>query len=303
MLYWIALPIAGISFAVLATTIALHWKEIRLLDPDSIKEERVRQKREQLIQRRFDRVKSDKLAPIKALSHKGIVKGKEMFHAAYIRLVRLDRFYKQAKAPFALLAPSAKDRIRTLLDEARSLARDLKWADAERRFLEALALDERNLDAYKGLATIYLKQKLYPQAAETFEFLLRTKQADAGCYEGMGEIAEAQGDMAKAEGMYLKALELQPRLAHRHAVLADFYLKHGDAGKAWPPAKRATDLEPKSGKYLELSIEASIRMGQREEARRRYDKLRLLSEDRPKLQALKERIDRLADDAPLTKKG
>lgn len=287
---------------VLMTTIARHWKEIRLLDPDSIKEERLRQKREQIIQQRFDRLKSDKLAPLKAVMQKGTVTVKKSFHRAYIKLIQLDRFYKQAKAPFAHLAPSAKDRIRLLLDEARSLARDLKWADAERRFLEVLTLDDRNLDAYKGLATIYLKQKLYPQATETYEFLLKIKKADASCFEGMGQIAEAQGDRIKAESMYVKALELQPRLAHRYATLADFYLEQDDAGKAWPLAKRASDLEPKSAKYLEFSIEASIRLGHREEARRRYDKLRLLSEDRSKLQSLKERIEELADEGSLTKK-
>lgn len=294
MIYWITLPIAIISLAVLCFTVLRHWKEIRLLDPDSIKEERQRQKREQIIQQRFNRLKSDKLAPLKTLAVKGITQGKKAFHGAYIKLVQLDRFYKQAKSPFAHIAPSTKDRIRSLLEEARSLARDLKWADAERRFLEILTLDERNLDAYKGLANIYLKQKLYPQAIETFEFLTKTKKADASCYEGLGEIAEAQGDLVRAEQMYLKALELQPRLAQRHAVLAEFYLETNDAGKAWPLAKRASDLEPKSAKFLELSIESLVRLKNREEARRRYDKLRLLSEDRIKLQSLKDRIEEIA---------
>lgn len=293
MIYWITIPIVLLSLTALILTVARHWKEIRLLDPDSIKEERQRQKREQIIEQRFNRLKSDKLAPFKTIAQRGIVNGKKAFHGAYIKLIKLDRFYKQAKSPFANIAPSTKDRIRSLLDEARSLARDLKWADAERRFLEILTLDERNLDAYKGLANIYLKQKLYPQATETFEFLTKIKKADASCYEGLGEIAEAQKDLVKAEQMYLKALELQPRLAHRHAVLAEFYLEKDEAGKAWPLAKRASDLEPKSAKYLELSIEALIEMGNREEARRRYDKLRLLSEDRPKLQSIKERIEDL----------
>lgn len=291
MIYWITLPIAGLALLVIIVTIARHWKEIRLLNPDSIKEEQQRQKRERIIEQRFERVRSDALTPLKRVFQTIFLKGKKAFHAAYIRLIQLDRFYKQAKAPFAHMAPSLKDRIRTLLDEARALARDLKWADAERRFLEVLTLDDRNVDAYKGLAAIYVKQKLYPQAIETYQFLVKIKKADASCFEGLGDIASAQDDASKAEGYYQKAIELQPRVAHQHAVLAHFYLAHAQPQKAWLSAKRANELEPKSAKFLELSLEAALQAGERDEARRRYDALRLQSEDRQKLQTFKDRID------------
>ncbi|MFA5935401.1 MAG: tetratricopeptide repeat protein [Patescibacteria group bacterium] len=294
MIYWIALPLAGIALAVFLTTLFRHWKEIRLLDPDSIKEERVRRKREEIINQRFDRVRSGAVAPLQKVMKHSVTAAKKTFHGAYIKLVHLDRFYKQAKAPFASIAPSMKDKIRTLLDEARSLARDLKWADAERRYLEVLGMDDRNLDAYKGLASIYLKQKLYPQARETFEFLMKTKQADASCYAGMGEIYEAEGDLVKAEEMFLKALEMQPRSPHRHSQLAEYYLDLNEPEKAVTLLQRAVELEPKSAKYLEQAIDASVRLGNRVEARRYYDKFRLVSEDRPKLQALKDRIEELS---------
>jgi tetratricopeptide (TPR) repeat protein len=297
MIFWISLVMAVIALGVIVTELFRHWKEIRLLDPDSIKEERLRQKRDEIIRHRFDRVRSGATAPLKAVFQKGIIAGKKAFHGAYIKLIRLDRFYKQAKAPFASFAPSAKEKIRTLLDEARSLARDLKWADAERRYLEVLGMDDRNLDAYKGLASIYLKQRLYPQARETFEFLIKTKQADASCYAGMGEIYDAEGETGRAEEMYQKALELQPRLAHRHAELAAFYLDHDEPAKAVMLATKAVELEPKSAKYLELSLEAAIRVGNHSDARRIYDAFRLVSEDRQKLQALKERIEAIDKNA------
>ncbi|MEO5927258.1 MAG: tetratricopeptide repeat protein [Patescibacteria group bacterium] len=293
MLYWITLPIALIALVIFIATLLKHWKEIRLLDPDSIKEERVRQKREEIIQQRFDRMKSGAVAPLRTMWQHVSVAGKKSFHGAYLKLIRLDRFYKQAKAPFASVAPSVKDKLRSLLDEARSLARDQKWADAERRYLEILGMDDRNLDAYKGLAAIYLKQKLYPQARETFEFLMRTKKADASCYAGMAEIYEAEKDLPKAEEMLRKALDLQPRLAQRYVELAQFFLNHDDAQDAWPLLKQAVELEPKSGKYLELTLDTAIQLGNREEARRLYDKFRLVSEDRPKLQVYKEKIEEI----------
>ncbi len=294
MFYLITLSIAGLSAAVCTVVIGRHWKEIRLLDPDSIKEEQVRQKREQLIRQRFDRLSLAKIAPAKAIVQHGVLLGKKAFHASYLKLIQIDRFYKQAKAPFALMAPSSKDRIRTLLDEARSLARDLKWADAERRFLEILTIDDRNLEAYKGLATIYVKQKLYTQAKETYAFLMKMKKADATCYEGLGQIAEVEGDMGKAEEMYQKALNLQPKSSHRHAMLADFFLSRNEPVLALPFARQAVELEQKSPKYLETLLEIVIRLGQRDDARRCYDRLRLLSEDRVKMDSFKERIDEIS---------
>jgi uncharacterized protein HemY len=293
MIYWITIPIALAAVIVLVAVIGRHWKELRLLDPTSIKEERMRQVRSKLIDQRFQRIRTSTLAPLSAIAKRGVLSGKTAFHAAYIKLIRIDRFYKQAKSPIAPAAPSVQERIRALIDEARSLARDLKWADAERRYLEVLAIDNRNTDAYKGLGSLYLKQRLYPQARETFEFLVKAKQADDACYAGLADIAEAEGDTRIAEQMRMRAVELQPRRADRHAELAEFYLAHDQPGKAWPLAKRASDLEPKSAKYLTTAIEAAILVGNRAEAQKRYDKLRLASPEFQKLQPLKERIEAL----------
>ena len=291
MLFWISLALALAALATLAVIVVRHWKEIRLLDPDSIKEERMRKTREQIVAQRFERLKSDALAPVKAVGKRAVLEGKKAFHAAYIKLIRLERFYKHAKAPFASVAPSVKDRVKSMLEEAKSLARDLKWADAERRFLEVLTVDNRNIDAYKGLGSIYLKQKLYPQARETFEFLSKMDKEDDACFAALGEIAEGEGDLEEAERMLKKAVELKPRRADYAVELARFYLAHDRPEDAWLPIVSATELTPKSPKYLELAIEIAMRTNRRDEARRRYDKLRLVSDDRQKLQVLKEKLD------------
>jgi tetratricopeptide (TPR) repeat protein len=288
---WILLIFAAISFVVLAFVIGRHWKEIRLLDPDSIREERVRKKRDEIVAQRFDRIKSGFLTPIISSARSASVRGKIAFHGAYIKLLNLDRFYRQTKNPQVEIPRSDAERLKAMIEEARSLTRDLKFADAERKYLEVLGLDKRNIEAYKGLAAIYLKQKMLPQAKETFEFLLRTTDADDACYAGLAEIAEEEGDASLAEKMYRKAAEMSPKCANRHADLATFYLERNETEKAWTFARRATELEPKSIKYLELCIEAAIRNGEKSEAVNRFDRFRMRSEDRQKIQSLKDRID------------
>lgn len=291
----IAFSIALTALAVVLFIVARHWKDIRLLDPMSIKEEQAKKKRDEMIERRFERLAADKLEAARRFGRQFGRSATTAYRRLYNRLKSVENLYKKTANPLSTMAPSKREQIKTLLTEARSLARDLKWADAERRYIEVLSLDSSQADAYRGLGQIYLKQKLYPQAKETFEFLVKIKKADDATYAGLGEIAETEGNIALAEVMYKKAVDMCPRLAHRYAELADFYMSHGEAAKAWSPAKRASELESGSAKYLEQSMEVAILLGDQKEARERFGRLRLLIDDPARFQAWKDKIDALGE--------
>ncbi|MCK9361528.1 hypothetical protein M0Q28_04890 [Patescibacteria group bacterium] len=292
------IPIVSFVIAALALAFAIailvrRWKEIRLLDPDSIREERLKREREKVIQRRFERVQADRVAAVSRLGRQVGKRATEAYRRTYRKLQSFDTVYKSVAAPLAAMAPSQRERIKTLLTEARALMRDLKWADAERRCVEVLSMDPRQIEAYRLLGQIYLKQKLYPQAAETFEYLVKTRKADDATYAGLADIAKASGDRVRAEAMRLKAVDASPRQPYRHAEAAEFFLEAGDPERAWPFAKRASELEPQSAKYLELSLEAAILLGDRNEAEARYRRLRLLSDDPNRFQTWKEKLEAL----------
>jgi tetratricopeptide (TPR) repeat protein len=291
ILFWVAVGVASVCFAAIVFIVFKHWQELRLIDPDSIKEEKEKQRRDELVKERFKRIQSGKVEPLKTLYRRFTFSSKTAFHRSYLKLINLNRFYEQAKHPFAKVAPSQKERAKLLLDEARSLARDLKWADAEKRYLEILLMDNRNSEAYKGIGLIYLKQKMMPQAKETFEYLLKVKQADDIVYASLADIAGFNKDNRQEESYRIKAVQTRPRLANRHAELAKFYIENHAYKEAWPSAKRATDLDPRSAKYQELALECLIELGESIDAKRQYDKLRLILDDQPKLAKYKERIE------------
>jgi tetratricopeptide (TPR) repeat protein len=285
--------VAALALAVVIFLIAKHWKDIRLLDPQSIREQRLKAERSKVIERRFERMTSDRVAAMSRAARQLGRRATERYRRVYNRLLSLDRVYRKVTSPLAAMAPSQRERVKALLSEARSLVRDLKWADAERRCLEVLSLDARHAEAYKLLGLIYLKQKLYPQAKETFEYLVKTKKGDDSTFAGLADIAEASGDMARAEAMRLKAVEASPRQAFRQAEAAQFFIDRGRGEQAWPFAARASELEPGSAKYLELSLEAAILLGDRNEAETRYRRLRLLSDDPNRFQSWKEKLEAL----------
>jgi tetratricopeptide (TPR) repeat protein len=294
----LAFVVAAIAFGVVGLLLARRWGEVRLLDPMTIKEEQERKKREAMILRRFERVRADQVLPFRRIG-RAIGHGtKNLYRKAYRHLLNVERMYKSAKSPFASMAPSGRERMKTLISEARTLMRDLKWAEAERRLLEVVSMDQHHADAYKLLGQLYLRQKLYPQATETFQFLLKMKKADDATYAGFAEIAEAAGDFTRAEAMRLKAVEVSPRNAFRQAELAEFYVEQKTAEKAWPAIRRACELEPTSAKYLEASLQVALELKDGVEARRRYDRLRLLSDDRSRFQSLREKVEALEATLP-----
>jgi tetratricopeptide (TPR) repeat protein len=206
---------------------------------------------------------------------------------------RLARAAHVAARPDAHVAEALPEDVQRLLNEAHSFARDEMWSEAENAYLEVLKHDNRQLDAYRGLATLYLSQNQYAQARETFQFLERIHGANDASYAGLAEIAEAEGDLRLAERMRKQAIEQNPKQAARHAELAQFYLKYDSPHYAFAEARRAADLEPDSPGFLELSMEAAILVRDRNEAERRYDRWHLLTTDRQKLQTYRDKIDAL----------
>lgn len=284
---------SALAFGVAGSLLLRHWADLRLLDPMTIKEEQHRQKRETMIRKRFDRMRAERLQPFKRVG-RAIGRGfTNVYQSLEARLNSFEQAYQQVKSPFASLAPTTRERVMTLLTEGRSFMRDLKWSDAERRFLDILALDPHHVDAYKGLGQIYLKQKLYPQAQETFSFIIKMKKADDATYAALAEIEEAAEHFALAEQYRLKAVDLGMKQANRHAELAEWYTRREDYLHAWSAAKKASELEPNSAKYMELTLDLAVRLRDAKEARSRYQKLRLLAEDHQRFQSWREKVEEL----------
>lgn len=288
-LIFFALALGCLSYA--SMLLARRWTELRLLDPLTIKEEQHRAKRETMIRKRFERMRDERSRPLRQFARSASRQVEAIYDEASRRLRSIEGAYSSTKTAFSALTPTTQERVKTLVTEARALMRDLKWAEAEKRFLDVLALDPHYVEGYKGLGHIYLKQKLYPQAQETFSFILKMKRADDATYAALADIEEANGHMHEAEIYRMHAIDLGSKQAHRHAELAQHYMMMGDLVKARPVAKHAVELEPNSAKYVELVLDIAVRSGDAVEARLFYQKFRLLSDDRSRFQYWREKVE------------
>lgn len=293
MLFWISLLVMIASGGVLAFVLFRHWREIRLLDPDTIRAEQERKARDRIMRERFERQFKRWTAPIRHA-------GKNSMRKLGESIMHMEHKLRQATGVEELSAgssPSASSagRVTQLVREAQALAKEGKVSRAERAYLEALKIDMRNVEAYRGLGALYLADRQYKQAKETFDFLLHLKASDGTVYAGLATIAEADANYQDAEMYRKKALELEPT-AIRHVELGTYYLRREQSALAIEQAKLARTLDAEWTRPLELLADAALQMKDRKEAELAYQTLRIKGCERSILQRLKEQLDALETD-------
>lgn len=280
MLVWIALFVAFVAAAVIAVVFFMHWKEIRLLDPDTIQAEQERKKHEYEVMRRLDVRLRQAAVPFQRWGRTL----RRAYRRAEERLMRASGIDKAVSSDTSPV-------VQSLLKSAVVATENGEFAEAERVYLEILKQDRHQFQAYRGLGELYMRQRAWPQAKETFLFLERIRGCDDACYANLASIARQEGKVADAERWQKRSVEVAPRNAERHKELAELYMANGAADYAWVAARRASELDPTNPRVLELSVRAAILVRDREEAERRYEQLRPLTRDRQLLQLLREQID------------
>jgi tetratricopeptide (TPR) repeat protein len=293
MLLWLSLILVLAAAATIAFVLRRRWKEIRLLDPNTIRAEQERRARDRIVSERLERRLRMLAAPVRRCGKRCVRRVSRSFQRMEWRLRRMSGMPAEERPPS--FGDARRDfssgRVRRLIREADHEALAGNMQKAERIYLEALKLDVRNFGAYRGLGALYLNARKYDQAKETFDFLVRINGADDGVFAGLGAIAEADGDIRTAEAMRKRAVEANPRSMERRAELIRFCLKQGRAEEAWRESVSALELDPDDPLMLELSAESAILQRDREQAEKRYERLRLMRYDRSRLQRLKERLD------------
>lgn len=212
----------------------------------------------------------------------------------YQKAVDLEESYRHK-----ILRDSFKDKVSQeqhsggLLAEAEAFFREGNLAQAEKKFIEVLELDQMNIPAYQGLSELYLEQEDYDQARQTLEFLLKLDKNNATAYRSLGHLQTVKGDLKSAEQSYLKFLALDRTNINGYLELAEVYLQLEEPPKAFALADQASGLEPSNPKALDFLIEVSIITRDRQAALKAWRMLKEVNPENNKLDEFKQRIDKL----------
>lgn len=160
-----------------------------------------------------------------------------------------------------------------LLRDADAFLDREEYAEAEKRYIDAIALDPKNLQSYTGLAVIYKAQKEWAGAQEVLEYLR----------DHLREYATTEEDSAE-QSSYLM------RLAESLSQLSEVYLILDKKDEAQSSIEEALELQPLNPKFLDAGLELYIILEKPKEARLLLKRLKDANPENQKIEGFEERI-------------
>jgi tetratricopeptide (TPR) repeat protein len=220
----------------------------------------------------------------------GYVLGTELFFAGEIDEASgaLQRFIEEGRSENFVPA-------RSLL--ARALIAQGEFEAAMGQYESILEMAPTNLEALSGLAETLFTQERYEESAVAFQRVsdripTPTAQNEIRWGVALSEAGQSQEAVAHLE----KALEIDPRSATAHLLLADLLLVQRDRpGDAEPHARAALELTPDDGRVHHLLAIVLARTDRLDEAVSHFREASRLRPDDPMIRADLERAVALSD--------
>ena len=130
------------------------------------------------------------------------------------------------------------------------------WSGAESKLIEIIKIDNKNFEAFVLLGQVYIEQRSYQEAIETFEHAVKIGgDSDEVFYN-----------------------------------LAQLYREEGDFNKAFKSIKKALDANSNNPRYLDTAVELAILNKDKIVAIDMFKKLETVNPDNGKLADFKSRI-------------
>lgn len=257
----ILLIILIISLGVLAWLGLRKLPQIRVVDPASSREAKSKEVKYAILTKRLERMGSEKAESLKrdVLVPFGASIQNAVRRAAG-KLTALERRYAERQRGVAVVAHNP-EVLRELVGEAEKFIDEGRFDAAEKKLIEVVSHDPKNIPAYEHLGRLYLMNKDLPGARETFQFLIKLSPKDASVLASLGEVAEAEGKADEALKFY----------------------------------KEALGVSPHNPKYLDFYIDAAINSGDVAESMTTLDTLREVNPDNQKIVEFEERISELRE--------
>jgi tetratricopeptide (TPR) repeat protein len=258
---WWMIPLVVLIGALIGVLFTLVKKipKLRMIDIDSMPEERGRKVKERIILERLDRLKSKKVGGAqKAIQGAG----KEVSrHGRRLvqKLYRLEQYYQKLKKQTDDQASLSQEHIKKLMSEAQDLEKQEEYIPAEKKYIEIISHHPKCVEAYEGLGNMYLMDKKLEQARETLLFAARLDEKDASVQMRLAELEWEGGSLETA-------------LAY---------------------ARKAVEIREKNPKYLDLYIQIALKSKHPKDARKGIKLLKEVNPENNKIEQFEQELDQI----------
>jgi len=250
---WIFLILILGALGVIGFVLYRKFPQLRVIDVDSIRKERERKVKEQLILSKFQRTGGAKLQKVAKASSGAVYSISRHGRRAVQKLYRLEQYYQKLKhSSNEGMHSYSNETIRTRLEEADALIKQEEYIPAEKIFIDIISHNPKSVDGYEGLGNMYLTSGQLDQARETFMFALRLSPDDASVNVSLGEIELKQGEPKHALPYFRKAVERRSKNPRYLDYLIDVALQVGSLKDARKGIQTLKEVNPENKKIEEF---------------------------------------------------
>ena len=147
------------------------------------------------------------------------------------------------------------------MPEATELAENPNVHDIEERYLEAIKRNPHDIAAYEGLGRLYLQEKNFQEASETFDYLTQLDPRRDVYWSNLGLSLFSTKQFRRACEAYQKALDLNSKIPVRWINLALCLDNLEETVKAIKAITQAIQLDPRNITYQFLLADMYMKLG------------------------------------------
>lgn len=255
---WMLLSVFVVAVFVLVWITVRHFSELRVLNIETDAKLQTQRKKEELILNRLSRGEGVVGRVLKSMEHVGTLI-RRVGRRAVHRLKDLETHYQDLKRKSHAPQIASTEELTKALEEAYELVRQEAWVQAEKKYIEIISLDAKNVKAYEYLGRLYTKMKQFDQAEQCLRFATKLRADDASVRASLGELY-------LLEEQWTRALE--------------------ELGKA-------IEKRPNNPKYLDRYVEAALMLKDRVKAQTALDQLKESNPENQKITEFEERLSSL----------
>ena len=145
-----------------------------------------------------------------------------------------------------------QDKIKKLFIQGKELIKEKNFNEAEKKFIEIISFDSKNIEAYKQLAEIYFQQNDLEHTKEILYFIQKLNPNDETIPTQLGLINKSLEQHEEAISNFKKALLLTPNNPRNLDLLIEEYIFVKNQFLAEKVLEKLEEVNPENQKIKEF---------------------------------------------------
>ncbi|MEK7159335.1 MAG: hypothetical protein AAB766_02430 [Patescibacteria group bacterium] len=237
-----------ICLSVISFIVGRKFSQVKILDVDTVPEAQTAKVRDRILIERMKRQTQRSKELIQKSASPIFLWLKNSFRKLLGRIYALEKKYqKEAAERKPLTKTELISKLNNLLEEASGLVKQERFSEAEKRYIEIVSVDPKNIAAYEGLEGVYLSLKEYKQALQTAQFILKL-------LEKKSRPVERETDLGQKYNTITNASDVS-EASYKVGYICQMMNKIEKAAMSF---EKALSLEPNNPRLLDQMIQISI---------------------------------------------